>query len=160
MYCNICSSDYDFINFLNTFITENELFVYDPINEKWVNYIDNKPNTKSSFIYNIAVYQTEDTKKKPTCFEKFLSVHKYSETDSKVYCGVISCVNNDEFTQKMLLKLKRKANKNFNKGMKWLDEKLNTKPNRILKSYFWSKSLDHNKKYFSSGNGVNQIIPF
>jgi len=34
MYCNICSSDYDFINFLNTFITENELFVYDPINEK------------------------------------------------------------------------------------------------------------------------------
>lgn len=160
MYCNICSSDYDFINFLNTFITENELFVYDPINEKWVNYIDNKPNTKSSFIYNIAVYQTENTKKKPTCFEKFLSVHKYSETDSKIYCGVISCVNDDKLTQKMFLKLKRKTSKNFEKGMKWLDEKLNVNPNSVLNSYFWSTSLDRDKKYYSSGNGVNQITPF
>jgi len=116
MYCNICSSDYDFINFLNTFITENELLVYDPINERWVKHIDERPNIESSFIYDIAAYKTENTKKKPTHFERFLSVHKYSETDSKIYCGVISCVNDDKLTQKMFLKLKRKTSKNFEKG--------------------------------------------
>jgi hypothetical protein len=139
MYCNICSSDYDFINFLNTFITENELLVYDPINERWVKHIDERPNIESSFIYDIAAYKTENTKKKPTHFERFLSVHKYSETDSKIYCGVISCVNDDEFTQKMLLKLKRKASENFNKGMKWRDEKLNTKTQQIIEELFLVK---------------------
>ena len=171
MYCNICASDYEFINFLNTFIAENGLSVYDPINKLWLRRIDEKVNAKSSFIYNIAVYKmedttkipaynTENTKKKPTHFERFLSVHKYSETDSKIYCGVISCVNDDKLTQKMFLKLKRKTSKNFEKGMKWLDENLNVNPNSVLNSYFWSTSLDRDKKYYSSGNGVNQITPF
>lgn len=44
--------------------------------------------------------------------------------------------------------------------MKWLDEKLNVNPNSVLNSYFWSTSLDRDKKYYSSGNGVNQITPF
>lgn len=63
MYCNICASDYEFINFLNTFIAENGLSVYDPINKLWLRRIDEKVNAKSSFIYNIAVYKMEDTTK-------------------------------------------------------------------------------------------------
>ena len=160
MYCNICASDYEFINFLNTFIAENGLSVYDPINKLWLRRIDEKVNAKSSFKYNNAEYKKEDTTKIPVHFERFLSVHKYSETDSKIYCGVISCVNDDKLTQKMFLKLKRKTSKNFEKGMKWLDEKLNVNPNSVLNSYFWSTSLDRDKKYYSSGNGVNQITPF
>ena len=77
MYCNICASDYEFINFLNTFIAENGLSVYDPINKLWLRRIDEKVNAKSSFIYNIAVYKMEDTTKIPVRFERFLSVQKY-----------------------------------------------------------------------------------
>ena len=73
MYCNICASDYEFINFLNTFIAENGLSVYDPINKLWLRRIDEKVNAKSSFIYNIAVYKMEDTTKIPVRFERFLS---------------------------------------------------------------------------------------
>ena len=112
MYCNICASDYEFINFLNTFIAENGLSVYDPINKLWLRRIDEKVNAKSSFIYNIAVYKMEDTTKIPVRFERFLS------------------------------------------------ENLNVNPNSVLNSYFWSTSLDRDKKYYSSGNGVNQITPF
>ena len=46
MYCNICASDYEFINFLNTFIAENGLSVYDPINKLWLRRIDEKVNAK------------------------------------------------------------------------------------------------------------------
>ena len=72
MYCNICASDYEFINFLNTFIAENGLSVYDPINKLWLRRIDEKVNAKSSFIYNIDVYNIEDTTKIPVRFEIFL----------------------------------------------------------------------------------------
>ncbi len=47
MYCNICASDYEFINFLNTFIAENGLSVYDPINKLWLRRIDEKVNAKA-----------------------------------------------------------------------------------------------------------------
>ena len=71
MYCNICASDYEFINFLNTFIAENGLSVYDPINKLWLRRIDEKVNAKSSFIYNIAVYKMEDTTKFPVRLKDF-----------------------------------------------------------------------------------------
>ena len=43
--------------------------------------------------------------------------------------------------------------------MKWADERFNTKPNRLLNSYFYSVNLDKDKEYFTSGNGANPILP-
>lgn len=88
-----------------------------------------------------------------------LLVYKDQEAGSRVFCGVVSCTNVHDNIEKLLLKLKRRAKKEFNKGMKWADERFNTKPNRLLNSYFYSVNLDKDKEYFTSMGLIRFCLP-
>ena len=88
-----------------------------------------------------------------------LLVYKDQEAGLRVFCGVVSCTNVHDNIEKLLLKLIRRAKKEFNKGMKWADERFNTKPNRLLNSYFYSVNLDKDKEYFTSMGLIRFCLP-
>ena len=159
MYCNICADDQEFIDFVNRFAVENNLLVYDQINEKWQPLIAAEPNSKWEFIYQLTTPDIKEQTKPGADFSGVLSVFKYQEAGANVFCGVVACTNVNRDMEKLLLKLKRRAQKTFRKGMKWAEERLNAKPSRILGSHFYSANLDNGKTYFTANNSVNPIVP-
>ena len=162
MHCFICADDEDFLFFINNFIKENNLYVFNVDTQEWSSFIDHKDSSYSSsmlFCYLLDEQSYIEMKNIPynyKDFSNYIRIQKMFDVGNDISTADIACSNKSSLKQ-IFLKLKRNAVRNFNKGMKWSNGENNT----LLATYLWSSKIDPNKKLYPSGDigGKNRIIP-